>query len=66
MIVDAYADRLPADMHQMPKSAAPKPRPVRIHEAYEARSSRNIGSWREYLPEDCVAAMIKMGWDRTT
>jgi len=39
---------------------------VRIHEPYAARSIRNIGSWESYLPADCVAAMIKMGWDRTT
>jgi hypothetical protein len=30
------------------------------------RSARNIRLWRSYLPEDCVAAMVKMGWDRNT
>jgi hypothetical protein len=39
---------------------------VRIHEPYAARSARNIAAWESYLPPDCVAAMIKMGWDRTT
>jgi hypothetical protein len=32
----------------------------------EARSRKNISRWRSYLPEDCVAMMIKMGWDRST
>jgi hypothetical protein len=39
---------------------------IRIHEPYATRSIRNIGCWESYLPPDCVAAMIKMGWDRTT
>jgi hypothetical protein len=30
-----------------------------------ARSATNIALWRVYLPEDCVAAMISMGWDLT-
>jgi hypothetical protein len=31
-----------------------------------ARSERNILEWMSYLPEDCVSAMIRMGWDVTT
>jgi hypothetical protein len=31
-----------------------------------ACSAQNILLWTAYLPEDCVKAMIKMGWDRTT
>jgi hypothetical protein len=31
-----------------------------------ARSKKNISQWRSYLPEDCVDAMIRMGWDVTT
>jgi hypothetical protein len=31
-----------------------------------SRSARNIAAWRSYLPEDCVAAMIAMGWDEST
>jgi hypothetical protein len=30
-----------------------------------ARSTANIRLWSSYLPEDCVNAMITMGWDRT-
>ncbi len=30
------------------------------------RSARNIAAWRSYLPAGCVAAMIAMGWDKTT
>jgi hypothetical protein len=31
-----------------------------------AHFARNIAAWREYLPPDCVAAMIRMGWHRST
>jgi hypothetical protein len=31
-----------------------------------ARSAKNIATWREYLPTDCVRTMIRMGWDYTT
>ena len=30
------------------------------------RSAKNIRLWRSYLPEDCVDAMVRMGWDRNT
>jgi hypothetical protein len=35
-------------------------------EADVARSERNILQWMEYLPEDCIETMIRMGWDVTT
>jgi hypothetical protein len=28
-------------------------------------SERNIADWSSYLPADCVATMISLGWDRT-
>jgi hypothetical protein len=31
-----------------------------------ARSEENILRWMSYLPEDCIRAMIDMGWDITT
>ena len=31
-----------------------------------ARSEENIFRWMAYLPEDCIATMIAMGWDITT
>ncbi len=31
-----------------------------------SRSQRNIREWEAYLPKDCVASMIAMGWDATT
>ncbi|MHB8477440.1 MAG: hypothetical protein ACYDBZ_14255 [Steroidobacteraceae bacterium] len=31
-----------------------------------ARSEGNILQWMSYLPEDCIRAMIAMGWDITT
>jgi hypothetical protein len=30
-----------------------------------ARSAGNIAQWLTYLPQDCVAAMVRQGWDRT-
>jgi hypothetical protein len=39
---------------------------VRWHYDFRAHSTANIELWKDYLPDDCVAAMIKMGWDRTT
>ena len=30
------------------------------------RSENNILRWMSYLPEDCIKAMIDMGWDVTT
>jgi hypothetical protein len=26
----------------------------------------NVSLWDSYLPADCVSAMVKMGWDKTT
>jgi hypothetical protein len=31
-----------------------------------ARSEDNVLQWMSYLPEDCIKAMIAMGWDVTT
>jgi hypothetical protein len=31
-----------------------------------SRSQRNIREWKTYLPENCVATMIAMGWDVST
>jgi hypothetical protein len=31
-----------------------------------ARSRKNILQWQSYLPNDCIEAMIRMGWDVTT
>jgi hypothetical protein len=30
------------------------------------RAASNIAAWRVYLPEDCVAAMVKDGWHWST
>ncbi len=34
--------------------------------AMTARAAANIAAWREYLPEDCVTAMINDGWHWST
>jgi hypothetical protein len=31
-----------------------------------SRAAANVATWRTYLPEDCVVAMIKDGWHRST
>lgn len=66
MITETHPYRIKSDVVHIPFFATSKPRDPRVHEDYEARSNRNIGLWREFLPENCVTAMIKMGWDRTT
>jgi hypothetical protein len=35
-------------------------------EAEAERRARNIATWREYLPPDCIETMIRMGWDEST
>jgi hypothetical protein len=30
------------------------------------RAASNTATWRTYLPEDCVVAMISSGWDLST
>jgi hypothetical protein len=64
---DTHAQRKQMDeaLHA-PFNDASIHRPVRIHESYVIRSIRNITSWRAYLPESCVTAMIRMGWDCIT
>lgn len=56
-----WADALQGDF-----AAARAQRSVRQPISYAARSISNIASWNAYLAEDCVKAMIKLGWDRTT
>jgi hypothetical protein len=31
-----------------------------------SRAAANVAAWRAYLPEDCVIAMIRDGWHRST
>jgi hypothetical protein len=35
-------------------------------DAQGLHAATNVADWRTYLPEDCVAAMIKDGWHRST
>jgi hypothetical protein len=30
------------------------------------RAVGNVLLWDSYLPADCVSAMVRMGWDKTT
>jgi hypothetical protein len=66
VINDTDDRRIHTDLFGMPIAVTSTARAVRIYEAYKTRSNRNIGAWREFLPDDCVTAMIRMGWDRTT
>ena len=29
-------------------------------------SEQNILQWKEYLPQDCIETMIRLGWDCST
>jgi hypothetical protein len=62
-----------------PKEAIPEPHwlcrfiapPAGADAASEIRatvdqSAKNIAIWSSYLPADCVATMVSLGWDRTT
>ncbi len=31
-----------------------------------AHAARNVLEWSAYLPPDCVASMVRMGWDHST
>jgi hypothetical protein len=67
--MNAATHALRIDVDQVPDDSLgsrPLRRSARDHEPYTTRSIRNITLWRAYLPEDCVKAMIKMGWDRST
>jgi hypothetical protein len=45
---------------------APAPAGVPVGNAELVRSEDNILGWMAYLPQDCIEAMIRMGWDLTT
>jgi hypothetical protein len=34
--------------------------------AATVHSENNLRQWREYLPEECIAQMVHMGWDIST
>jgi hypothetical protein len=58
--------RVSVDLQTEPSDAT-APVEVRANAAADvARSEENILQWTSYLPEDCVKAMIAMGWDVTT
>ena len=54
-----------AELLEEPAEAA-APVEVRASEDDTARSEENILRWMSYLPEDCIRAMIDMGWDVST
>jgi hypothetical protein len=45
---------------------APAPPGVGVGHTDIVRSEENILRWMAYLPQDCIEAMIRMGWDVTT
>ena len=50
----------------MESSDTALPIDVRVSDADVVRSENNILQWMSYLPEDCIRAMIAMGWDVST
>ena len=55
--------RAPAELQAEPSDVTA---PVEVRDVDAARSEQNILQWKSYLPEDCVKAMIAMGWDAST
>jgi hypothetical protein len=49
---------VPANRHRL--------QPCDPNNAATARAAANIAAWREYLPEDCITAMISDGWHWST
>jgi hypothetical protein len=47
-------------------SDAATPIQAAISDADIARSEENILQWMQYLPNDCIQCMIRMGWDVST
>jgi hypothetical protein len=39
---------------------------IAAHRTAASRAAANIATWRTFLPEDCVVAMINEGWDKST
>jgi hypothetical protein len=63
--------RLKVSQQVLAKVSAESPDPAAPAEsalsaADIAHSEENILQWMQYLPTDCVKAMIRMGWDLTT
>jgi hypothetical protein len=61
----AVRQRILAELSGESLNAA-RPNYLLLSDADAARSEKNILQWMSYLPEDCVKAMIGMGWDVTT
>jgi hypothetical protein len=47
-------------------TAKPTTAGVRVVDPELIRSEENILRWMDYLPQDCIETMIRMGWDVTT
>jgi hypothetical protein len=63
----AFAKGLAVGTHGLSvKSDGPTAASAGKINAANVRASANVATWRTYLPEDCVAAMIDDGWHRTT
>jgi len=50
--------------NETPEASAPID--TAVNDADFARSEENILQWMQYLPEDCIHTMIRMGWDVST
>jgi hypothetical protein len=51
---------------EIPAEPSDATAPINVNYADVERSENNILRWMSYLPEDCIKAMIDMGWDVTT
>jgi hypothetical protein len=65
--MDTYTPALQRGFVSLSTPWRPRPDAATLQrDAALARSQINVSQWRCYLPEDCIATMIQMGWDVST
>jgi hypothetical protein len=55
-----------AETNETDATSAADDQGIRRTRMESSRPAENVETWMAYLPQDCVAAMVKMGWDRDT
>jgi hypothetical protein len=65
--MDTYTPALQRGFLALPTrwQYAPTAKSVRSEEDC-AHAEANLREWRSYLPDDCINAMLQMGWDLST
>jgi hypothetical protein len=55
-----------AEKNEAEETSAADDQAIRRHRMQASRPAENLESWMAYLPKDCIATMVRMGWDRDT